>query len=465
MFTVIEVVNSRTMGMDVFRIARLLVYAMILVADGIVTKMIGERKAAMLFMVITFVPAYCLLVFPNGVGTLTLAFPVLIGLMVYLNAPLLMWGCLAAFIICIIKSLTEYMAHNTELFNLSNLTTMAFLITLFGANRAINLLICFSEENQEHIKREAQHRQEVAGIVSEIVEGMEEEFQNVLKDLHAVNTSMDTAHNAIDGIAESTESTASAANHQAEMTGNIQTRLEKTNNTALEAKATAEKLKDIVLEGKELVDNLQQQSVLVNQNTERISETVEMLVNNVGKVSNITEAILKISAQTNLLALNASIESARAGEAGKGFAVVADQIRQLAVETKDSTEKITEIINELTEITVETQSEIQESTENINIQRQKVDVVATSFAEVEVGMNGLEVGVQSMGHEARAVLRANKEIVESISLLSSASEEVAAGTLTSKELINRSFETLNEFSKIVEAMFEKLQVLKKTVQE
>lgn len=241
--------------------------------------------------------------------------------------------------------------------------------------------------------------------------------------------------------------------------------MEKTNNTALEAKATAEKLKDIVLEGKELVDNLQQQSVLVNQNTERISETVEMLVNNVGKVSNITEAILKISAQTNLLALNASIESARAGEAGKGFAVVADQIRQLAVETKDSTEKITEIINELTEITVETQSEIQESTENINIQRQKVDVVATSFAEVEVGMNGLEVGVQSMGHEARAVLRANKEIVESISLLSSASEEVAAGTLTSKELINRSFETLNEFSKIVEAMFEKLQVLKKTVQE
>ena len=94
--------------------------------------------------------------------------------------------------------------------------------------------------------------------------------------------------------------------------------------------------------------------MIVDQSTEQISQTIEKLVEHVGKVSGITDAILNISSQTNLLALNASIEAARAGDAGKGFAVVAEEIRQLAEMTKVSTEQITQIMNELTAITKDT---------------------------------------------------------------------------------------------------------------
>lgn len=68
--------------------------------------------------------------------------------------------------------------------------------------------------------------------------------------------------------------------------------------------------------------------------------------------------------------------------------------------------------------------------------------------------------MESMSHEIEEVLGANKEIVESISMLSAASEEVLAGTQLSKETIDTTFDSLSGFSKTVEGTFEQLQTLK-----
>ncbi len=461
-FAIIEISNVMKHGQNTMAYVRCGIYAAAIVMTGIMVKVLGTKRIGTILMAVIYAVVYPVLVFGNGAGTLAMAFPAIIGFMVFLNEPLVLAGSVVTFIVSVIKYMLLYREGSQEARGFASVVVLASFLTIWCSRQAVRLLITFSQENQAEIKKAAEHRETVANTVAGIVETLDEDFKEVLGELDAINEAMNTAHASMEEIAKNSENTAEAINLQADMTGQIQDRLENTNATASNAKEITDNLKNVIVDGKKQADELKEQSVMVDHNTVRISETVNLLVENVEKVSGIVASILRISSQTNLLALNASIEAARAGEAGKGFAVVAEQIRDLAEETKVSTEQITAIIEELTAVTGETQEALQKSVESINIQRQKVEEVNTSFTEVEAGMLELESGVESMSSELENVMEANKEIVSSISTLSAASEEVLAGTQLSKETIDSTFDSMKVFSETVDGTFEQLQILKET---
>ena len=457
----VEFTNGHT---DMFGKVRIGLYVLFAIGNFFMLKVNGRTKRAMVIMAISFIIAYSLLVLNNGVTSMILAFPALIGFMLYLNSVVIGLGCIMTFVVCAIKCAMVKGMGDMAAFDHGNLITIGFVICIYGSYMAIKILYEFSEQDREVIVKEAAHRAEVAQKVADLVEKVAVDFHEVIMGMDSVKDAMSSANMAINDIAASSENTAEAANRQANMTADIQARLENTNELAENAKVTTGKLMTVIVDGKSLADDLQVQSDLVDQNIARISETVEALVNNVQKVSGITDSILNISSQTNLLALNASIEAARAGEAGRGFAVVADEIRKLAEETKVSTEKITEIISQLTSVTNNTQMGIKESAEAINVQRKKVEEVNQSFTEVESGMVGLENDVMNMTGEVEAVLEANCEIVESIAVLSAASEEVSAGTQTCKGTIDKSYNDIGRFADTMEETFTELVELSEVVQ-
>ena len=436
------------------------VYIAIIISNLIVYKLMKDKANAMRIFAVLFVVAYSTLVIANQPVVMLMVYPVIIGFMLYLNSLVVSLGWIVTFILAIIKLVMVKSGEDTQQFDIMSFITVSFVISAFGSLRAILLLVKFSKEDREVIEKEAERREEVSKVVEGLVEKLDEDFSEIVSGLNNMKNSMDTADVAMEDIAASSESTAEAVSHQVSMTTKIQERLETTGEFANEAKHTTNELSNIIVFGKGLADELQNQSNVVDENISKISDTVIELVEQVEKVSGITESILNISTQTNLLALNASIEAARAGEAGKGFSVVADEIRKLAEETKTSTEKISVIIRELNSTTNDTRMGIEKSVESIEEQRRSVNKVSESFEQIEAGMNMLQEGVTDMSTQIEEVLVANTEIVDSIATLSATSQEVSAGTISCRETIGVTAENMQVFSKKVGEAFDELEVLK-----
>jgi methyl-accepting chemotaxis protein len=108
--------------------------------------------------------------------------------------------------------------------------------------------------------------------------------------------------------------------------------------------------------------------------------TIDALSKAANQIGDIVTVIDRIAAQTNLLALNAAIEAARAGEAGRGFSVVASEVKTLAKQTGQSTERIGAKIAEIQSTTREVVASLSGVAEAID---QLSDVTQTVSVAIE----------------------------------------------------------------------------------
>lgn len=182
------------------------------------------------------------------------------------------------------------------------------------------------------------------------------------------------------------------------------------------------------------MENLKEQSAKIADTNQEVTQSMAKLQDRTKEVENIAGMILQISSQTNLLALNASIESARAGEAGRGFAVVAGQIRQLAEQTKSSTEEITRITSELNSNAREVITSVDTSLEATKLQNENILAAADSFAVLNANMTGLIKDINSINEQISGLSDSNNRIVDNISQLSASTEEVTASAEQVEEM-------------------------------
>ncbi len=123
-------------------------------------------------------------------------------------------------------------------------------------------------------------------------------------------------------------------------------------------------------------------------------------------MQSIVQLIGDITGQINLLALNATIESARAGEAGRGFAVVAAEVKNLANQAKQATDKIEHEIANLNGISGDVLAALETIKKAIQGVNEYVTSTAAAIEEQSTVTSEMSSGMQRAAEEAASIGRA-----------------------------------------------------------
>ena len=328
-----------------------------------------------------------------------------------------------------------------------------------GALMGTIILNRFVEDSISEVSQAAEKQAEMIDQIMLAAKQIETETEGSRNTITLIREAAETINSAMNDISNGTTDTAEAIQKQNEMTQNITEIISDTSVKTSEMSDLSDQTIQALGSGTDAMKKLMNEVEAAIVSGKEMKESAEKLQNMTKEVRDIISIILSISSQTNLLALNASIEAARAGEAGRGFAVVADEIRNLADQTKDSTEKISEILDELTKDSQHVVDKVEESVALSATQTSLAEVADKEFNHIKEMVEKVIADMDEIDQRIQELTDANKVISENVTTLSASTEEISASTVSTYEESQKNVELVGGFESALQAILDEIYVL------
>ncbi|MGD8110162.1 methyl-accepting chemotaxis protein [Vibrio sp. TRT 17S01] len=334
----------------------------------------------------------------------------------------------------------------TMLFTTTTLLALILVGSLYVCVKNLKLRVGLLTENLATMSNQRDlsislenHGKDEVSLISKSVNGLTQNLKKLLSDITRANDhSSDRLEQIVQNatnLGESSQSTtakcdniATAMTELAQSSHDIATSSER---SLEETKQMTEKVLACQAQSKESFHVVE---ALVDQ-IEQTQSCMQQLEEDASSVSKIVDTINGISEQTNLLALNAAIEAARAGEHGRGFAVVSSEVRDLAQRSKEATESIGQLLQNMT-------SNTQTAVENMNKSRTATDSTHSSVSQVAESVGELESIIELVNAHITSIANATIE-------QSKASEAVDKDIDVLAEIAQNTGELANNLNNVV----------------
>lgn len=268
------------------------------------------------------------------------------------------------------------------------------------------LLVQFTQREDELQKEKSDHTNNVLDLLSVLVL-----LSTGITAMVAWGLGWAIASRITGTLSETTNTIASSSTEIAAMTEQ-QERV--ANQQASAVHETCSTMEQLGLSSQESSERAEATTVQVEQ----IANQILHLSEQVNQIDKIAGLVSDIANQTNMLALNAAVEAVRAGEQGKGFGVVASEIRKLADRSKQSAEKISELVNDIERATNSAVMITKDGTRSVE--------------SVVSAVNHIAVNAQQISLSAKQQALAIQQTLDAMNSLTQNAQETASGIAQTK---------------------------------
>lgn len=291
--------------------------------------------------------------------------------------------------------------------------------------------------------------------------------ESVAAAAEELSANVEEANSTAKEIVKALQQIATGAQNQAELTDKSSSLSEKlvvaakqmSERAAFSSKKIVE-LQELLTANKTAVDNMISGISNAAQMSKGAAENIKNLEETTRRIDKIVDAIVNVSIQTNMLAVNGSIEAARAGEFGRGFSVVAGDIRSLANESAENTDKIKDLVrgiqNQIQRVAADTDLSSKTSLEEAEKAKKithNLNVIEESMIKMLDGANEIQAGAE----EALIALEQAKKGVDQIAIAAQEASNSTEQALVAATQQSKGMQELAEAIEEISGLADELQ--------